>query len=128
MEVEKLEHVLGLGVDLQDVQLEGRHVWNVIVSSLSLFLLQLDRNASNRGPLQPLHEVGDEASNLVPRGLVRDESHFFDDPLVDVEVQGQLGVVLLDDDPGGLLDSLGADAAHPGLQSSTNGKSTARLR
>ena len=31
-----------------------------------------------------------------------------------MEVEVELGVVLLDDDPGGLLDRLGADATHGG--------------
>ncbi len=39
-------------------------------------------------------------------------SYLLDDPLVGVEVEVELGVVLLDDDPGGLLHRLGADAAH----------------
>ncbi len=58
------------------------------------------------------HQVSDESGNLVPQRLGGDESHFLDDTLVGVEVQGELGVVLLNDDPGGLLNGLGADATH----------------
>ncbi len=44
--------------------------------------------------------------------LQQEITHLFDDALVRVEVESQLGVVLLDDDSGGLLDRLGADATH----------------
>ena len=50
--------------------------------------------------------------NLVAERLGGDECHFLDDPLVGVEVEGQLGVVLLDDDPSSLLHGLRSDAAH----------------
>lgn len=63
--------------------------------------------------------MSDESGNLVPQRLGGDESHFFDDALVDVEVEGELGVVLLNDDPGGLLDGLGADATHLEIEFST---------
>ena len=43
-----------------------------------------------------------------------DQSHLLDDALVGVEVEGELGVVLLDDHPRRLLDGLSPDAAHPG--------------
>ena len=39
-------------------------------------------------------------------------SYLLNDPLVGVKVEVQLGVVLLDDDPGGLFDCLGANTAH----------------
>ena len=50
--------------------------------------------------------------NLVTERLGGDKSHFLDDPLVGVEVEGQLSVVLLDDHPSCLLDSLRPDASH----------------
>ena len=53
-----------------------------------------------------------EGLNLVAKRLGRNECHFLDDPLVGVEVEGQLGVVLLDDHPCCLLDSLRPDASH----------------
>ena len=39
-------------------------------------------------------------------------SYLLNNPLVSVEIEVQLGVVLLDDDPGGLFDCLGANATH----------------
>ena len=49
---------------------------------------------------------------LVAEGLRGDDGDLLDDPLVSVEVEGQLGVVLLDDHPSCLLDSLRPDASH----------------
>ena len=49
---------------------------------------------------------------LVAERLGGDDGDLLDDPLVGVEVEGQLGVVLLDDDTSCLLDSLGSDTAH----------------
>ena len=49
---------------------------------------------------------------LVAEGLRGDDGDLLDDPLVSVEVEGQLGVVLLDDDPSSLLHGLCSDAAH----------------
>ena len=39
-------------------------------------------------------------------------SYLLNDPLVGVKVEVQLGVVLLNDDLGGLLDGLGTDTTH----------------
>ena len=39
-------------------------------------------------------------------------AYLFDDPLVGVEIEVQLGVVLFDDDPSGLFDRLGTNSAH----------------
>ena len=53
-------------------------------------------------------------THLVPQQLGGDQSHLLDDVLVGVEVEGEPGVVLLDDHSRRLLDGLGPDAAHPG--------------
>lgn len=47
---------------------------------------------------------------LVAQRLAGNDGDFLTNPLVDVEVVAQAGVVLLDDDPGGLLHGLGPDA------------------
>ena len=49
---------------------------------------------------------------LVAKGLGGYDGDLLDDPLVGVEVEGQLGVVLLDDDTSCLLDGLSSDTAH----------------
>ena len=51
---------------------------------------------------------------LVAERLGGDEGDLLNDSLVGVEVEGELGVVLLDDDTSGLLDSFGSDATHDG--------------
>ncbi len=56
--------------------------------------------------------MSDKSGDLVPERLGGNKSHLLNDALVDIEVQGQLGVVLLDDDLGGLLHGLGTDATH----------------
>ena len=55
LEVHHLQHVLCLGIDLDDVQLEGGHVRNVVVSALALLFLQLDGDTSDGGSLETLH-------------------------------------------------------------------------
>jgi hypothetical protein len=77
-----------------------------VQASLSLLLLQLQGDASNGASLDALHQVGDEAGNLVSHSLGGDDGHLASHALVDVEVQGQSRVVLLDDHSRGLLDGL----------------------
>lgn len=48
--------------------------------------------------------------NFVPQRLAGDDGDLLTHPLVGVEVTAQTGVVLLDDDPGGLFDGLGPDS------------------
>ncbi len=47
-----------------------------------------------------------EAAYLIPKTLRRNYSDLIADALVGLEVEGELGVVSLDDDFGGLLDGL----------------------
>lgn len=47
--------------------------------------------------------------NLVAQRLAGDDGHLLTDPLVNMEVVAQTGVVLLDDHPGRLLHCLGPD-------------------
>ena len=54
------EHLLGLGVDVDDVLLERRHLGHEVVPALALLLLQLDGDAAHRRPLDPLHQMRDE--------------------------------------------------------------------
>jgi len=50
--------------------------------------------------------MGCVACDLVPKTLRRDYSDLIADALVGLEVEGEFGVVPLDDDFGGLLDGL----------------------
>ena len=49
---------------------------------------------------------------LVAERLGGDDGNLLNDPLVGVEVEGELRVVLLNDDTSSLLDGLGSDTAH----------------
>lgn len=56
--------------------------------------------------------MGGVAGNLVPQTLASNDGDFIADPLVGLEVQGQLGVVTFDYNFGGFLDGLRANATH----------------
>lgn len=53
-------------------------------------------------------------SHLVAKTLGGNDGDLITDTLVGLEVEGQLGVVTLDDDLSGALDCLGTDATHFG--------------
>ena len=63
---------------------------------------------SNGGPLFSL------SADLVSETLGGDDGDLVADSLVGLEVEGEAGIVPLDDDLGGLLDGLGTDATHVG--------------
>jgi hypothetical protein len=57
-------------------------------------------------------EDGEDSSHLVAQALGGNDGNLIADALVGLEVESQLGVVTLNDDLGGLLDSLGTNATH----------------
>lgn len=135
-----LEQVLGLSVDIQLARLgvlgevEGGDLRYVLILALTLLLLQLEGDTADGTLLNTLHQVGGVAGNLVakrdvslatgesvtgdlwclPQALGGDDGDFIADPLVGLEVEGQAGVVPLNEDLRRLLDGLGADATHFG--------------
>jgi len=139
---EVLEEVLGLGVDVELAALgvlgevQSRDLGDVLVLALTLLLLELEGDTTDGSTLDALHQVGGVAGNLfgrvrdtastnrldsplccskthlVAEALGGDDGDLIADALVGLEVEGQLGVVPLNDDLGGLLDSLGANATH----------------
>jgi hypothetical protein len=115
-----LEKVAGLSVDLELSRLgvlgkvESRDLRNVLILALTLLLLQLEGDTADGTTLDTLHQVGGVAGNLVAEALGGDDGNLIADALVGLEVEGELGVVSLNDDLGGLLDGLGADATHFG--------------
>jgi len=58
---------------------------------------------------------------LVPQPLAGNNGDLIADTLVSLEVESELGVVALNDDLGGLLDSLGTNATHVGDMSMSMG-------
>jgi len=111
-ELEHLKHLLGLGIDLNDVVLESGNLRYVVVSAFSLFFLKLDGDSTNLAVTEPLHQMRNKPSDFVLEGFARNDSDFLAYPLVGVEVQGQSSVIFLDDDPSGLLDRLSPNTTH----------------
>ena len=137
-----LQQVLGLGVNVQLAALrvlsevESRDLGDVLILALSLLLLQLEGDTTDGSSLNTLHQVCSVAGNLceeklgfetgcsrkwlegvadlVAQALGRNDGDLIADSLVGLEVQGELGVVPLNDDLGGLLDGLCANATHFG--------------
>lgn len=111
--VERLQHLLGVGVNFEDILLvDVRDLRDVIVTALSLFLLKFDGNTSDWSPLDPFHEMSRETSDLVPQSFRWNDGDLFGDPLVGVEIGPQLGVVFFHDDSGCFLHGFCSDATH----------------
>ena len=107
-----LEHVAGVGVDSDSVDIAFGTVWHKLQSALALLLLQFEGYAADWTALDPLHQVRGEVSDLVPQICGRDRGHLLGDLLVHLEVQGQFGSVLLHDLARGPLHCIGADTTH----------------
>lgn len=69
---------LGVGVDLQgvDSDVKSGNLGHVVVLALTLFFLKLEGDTTDRATLDTLHQVGREASDLVPQTLRRNDSLF----------------------------------------------------
>mmetsp|Transcript_58980 Transcript_58980/g.95345 ORF Transcript_58980/g.95345 Transcript_58980/m.95345 type:complete len:226 (-) Transcript_58980:838-1515(-) len=110
VDVESLEHFLGLRIDIDGIGVKGRAVGHDIHAALTLLLLKLQRDAADGPPRNPFHQMRGEASNLVAKALGRDDGNILSDLLVGLEIMSQTGVVLLDENTCCLLDGLGANA------------------
>jgi hypothetical protein len=110
LEVQGLEQSLSLGIDLNGRGVEGRELGDVVVLALALLLLELEGDTTDGSTLDTLHQVGGETGDLVAETLGGDDGNLGGDLLVGLEVQGETRVVLLDQDLGGSLDSLGTNA------------------
>lgn len=114
------EQVLGLSIDgdgLSEILHDGV-VGDDVLTALALLLLKLEGDSTNGTLSDTLHQVGSETGNLVAETLGGDLSDLRDDLLVGGEVNSQLGVVLLDDDASGLLNSLSSNATLQIMQES----------
>jgi len=133
---EGLEEVLGLLVDLEDAVLvlgvvESGDLWDVLILALTLLLLKLEGDTADWATLDALHQVGGVSSDLwfcqipfssllrfseqwaylVAKTLGGNDGDLIADSLVGLEVESQLWVVTLNNDLGGLLDSLESSAS-----------------
>lgn len=134
IEAHALQEVLGVRVDVQLAALgvlgevQSRDFGDVLILALTLFFLELEGDASDGSTLDTLHQVRGVAcdlynrdtvsflkpllhvsrrkTHLVAKTLRRDNCNLITYALVGLEVEGELGVVPLDDDLGGLLDGL----------------------
>lgn len=95
------------------------HLRYEVHTPLPLLFLKLQRNSSNRSPLDTLHQMGDKPSDLVPHTLGWDDSHLVANALVCVEVHSKPRVVLFDDGPGRLLHGLRTDTLCTNAESCT---------
>lgn len=113
-----LEQVLGLAVDVKLAglgvlgEVQGRDLRDVLVLALTLLLLKLEGDTADGTTLDTLHQVGGVAGNLVAEALGGNDGDLIANTLVGLEVEGELGVVPLNDDLGGLLHRLGTNATH----------------
>lgn len=63
VELEHLQHLLGLWVNLDNIVLQSRDLRNVVVSALPLLLLQLDGDTTYLTVPKPLHQVSDKSND-----------------------------------------------------------------
>ena len=88
---------------------KGTHLRSVVVSLLSLFFLQLDRDSLDRTSLDAPHETSDVTGDLVSHTLRRNFGDVITDAFVGVEIQRQARIVSLDDSSRRFLDGLGTN-------------------
>lgn len=117
IETKALEEILCIGIDFELsglglAEVEGRNFGDVLIFSLTLLFLELEGNTTNRTTLNTLHQMGSITGNLVAETLRGNDGDLIADSLVGLEIEGQLGVVSLNDDLGGFLDGLGTNATH----------------
>lgn len=106
-----LQEVLGVGINVELAGLglaniQSRDLRDVLVLALTLLLLELEGDTADGTTLDTLHQVRGVTSNLVAETLGGNDGDLIAKTLVGLEVQGELGVVTLNDDLGGLLDGL----------------------
>lgn len=109
-ETDKVEHLLGVRVNLDLADIDDGLLGNVVVLLLALLFLELVGDTTDGSALNALHQVGDESSDLVTHGLGGHDGDFVHDLLVGVEVGVEARVVLLDDEASSLLDGLSSDS------------------
>lgn len=101
----------GVGVDGNLVNVQGAAVGNIVVATFALLLLQTEGDATDGSLLDAAHQAGRVAGNLVAQTLGGHLGKVIQDTLVGLEVQGELRVMLFDEDARSTLDSLGTNAA-----------------
>jgi hypothetical protein len=98
-----------IGVNLDGLHSQSRNLRNILILSLTFLLLQLEGNTTDGTALNTLHQVGGETGNLVAETLGGNDGHLVANLLVDLEVEGETGIVLFNNDSGGLLDGFSSN-------------------
>lgn len=107
-----LQVVVSLLVDFSDgLKVDVGLLWDEVESSLSLLFLDFEGDSLNRTVLDSSHQMGGEPGDLVSESLGGNVGHILEDLLVDVEVEGQIEVVFLDQLSGGSFYGLGSDSS-----------------
>lgn len=109
--VDGAKHVVRVFVDFDEIDVDGGFVGHVIHPSFSFFFLQFQADSTHGSALDAFHQVRCESCDFVPHPFGGDDGHFVGDPFVDVEVEGEFGVVLFHDHPGGSFDGFGSHAS-----------------
>jgi len=112
IEIQRLQHLPGIGVHLNDIVFQCRHLRNVIISAFTFLFLQLDGNTSDLRVSQSLHQMSNESCDFVAQRFRWDYGDFLADAFVGVEIQSETSVVLLDNHLGGFFHRLGTYATH----------------
>lgn len=113
-ETKVLEELSSVLIDIQSTvgvgKVKSRDLRNVLITSLTLLLLELEGDTTDGTLLDTLHQVGGVTSNLVAKTLGGDVSNLTGKTLVGLEVESELGVVTLDHLLSSTLDSLSSNA------------------
>jgi len=96
------------------VNVDLRLLGHPIKSALSFLFLNLEGDALDGAALNSLDEMGGESCDLVSKALGGNLGDFRENLFVDVEVVGQLLVVLFEQHLSGTLDCFGSHSAHCG--------------
>lgn len=107
-EVDGLKHGFGVGInfDVGGEAIHNRDLGDIVVATLALFLLESKRDTTHGTLLDAAHQVGHVSSDLVAEALGGNDGHLVTNAFVGLEVEGELGKVLLDDETSGSLGSL----------------------
>ena len=106
---QRLEHITGVGVNLDGFLLQSRNFGNKVQSSFSFFFLQFQRDTVDGTLGNTTHQVCCVTGDLVAHALGGQDGNIVNNTLISVEVHRQASVVLLHNSAGRFLYCLGSD-------------------
>jgi len=102
---------LSVLVNLNSSHSKCRDFRNIIVLSLSFFLLQFKWNSTHRTLLNSLHKMRCKSSNLVSQSLWSNDGYFIANLLVCLEIKRKTRIIFLNNNSGSPLYSLCANSS-----------------